>query len=676
MKRILSVLLLAVCATIVCAKEPKRPDSYNYQRGVEAINDGNYDEGEKYLLEELNVNPKNGYAYAWLSSVESNRDELGNVITMLNLALKYIPKSDKYYIAWTHSALSRAYINLDDSIQALVYANNAVKAQPNNTEWLKERAYLYLNLEQYDKALEDSKKLIQLEPGKVAGYLLSATVHFEQEQYTTALELYKRANTLAERGYIYSCIAQAENKLQRYEDAADHIIEAFKITALEETAYNLITKENSELLDELLPRVKIQASKNPNSIEWKLYLITIYSTNKQYEQAINVAKEAQTLDNNPYYDYLISSLYDKLGDFDVALQYAKSAHEADTTDQQYLYQMITVHNELNQLDQAKVVADKLTELNPDKSRPFMARANILFEQQKYSESIEDYSTALAINSNYHFARLKRGYAYLLTGDNAKAKKDFERIAQDAHAQVEQAFAYYHLGQHDKARALADSLLKADTIYYYNRYNVACIYSLLGETELAFATLEAELKDGYAYFNHIRRDLDFKNIHGARFDQLIEKYEQLTQQRVNAFKDKTSNSTKEERVVDIPFTAAHGVTKVDCTINNLPLNFIFDTGASDVTISKVEADFMLKNGYLNEQDIVGKKTYQVATGAIAVGTTIVLKEIKFGGLVLNDVRASVVESQNAPLLLGQSVLQRLGKIEIDNVKRVLKITTKQ
>lgn len=676
MKRILSVLLLAVCATIVCAKEPKRPDSYNYQRGVEAINDGNYDEGEKYLLEELNVNPKNGYAYAWLSSVESNRDELGNVITMLNLALKYIPKSDKYYIAWTHSALSRAYINLDDTIQALVYANNAVKAQPNNTEWLKERAYLYLNLEQYDKALEDSKKLIQLEPGKVAGYLLSAAVHFEQEQYTTALELYKRANTLAERGYIYSYIAQTENKLQRYEDAADHIIEAFKITALEETAYNLITKENPELLDELLPRVKIQASKNPNSIEWKLYLIAIYSANKQYEQAINVAKEAQTLDNDPYYDYFISSLYDKLGDFDAALQYAKSAHEADTTDQQYLYQMITVHNELNQLDQAKVVADKLTELNPDKSRPFMARANILFEQQKYSEAIEDYSTVLAINYNYHFARLKRGYAYLLTGDNAKAKKDFERLAQDAHAQVEQAFAYCHLGQHDKARALADSLLKADTIYYYNRYNVACIYSLLGETELAFATLEAELKDGYTYFNHIRRDLDFRNIHGERFDQLIEKYEQLTQQRVNAFKDKTSNSTKEERVVDIPFTAAHGVTKVDCTINNLPLNFIFDTGASDVTISKVEADFMLKNGYLSEQDIVGKKTYQVATGAIAVGTTIVLKEIKFGGLVLNDVRASVVESQNAPLLLGQSVLQRLGKIEIDNVKRVLKITTKQ
>ena len=176
------------------------------------------------------------------------------------------------------------------------------------------------------------------------------------------------------------------------------------------------------------------------------------------------------------------------------------------------------------------------------------------------------------------------------------------------------------------------------------------------------------------FRHIRNDVDLINLHGPRFDQLLEKYEQKMQQRIQNFQAPTSPDTTEERIVEVPFTASGGVTKVDCTINELPLSFIFDTGASDVTISKVEADFMYKNGYLTERDIVGRKAYQVATGAVAVGTTIILKEIKFGGLVLNDVRASVVESQNAPLLLGQSVLKRLGKIEIDNLNRVLKITT--
>jgi clan AA aspartic protease (TIGR02281 family) len=199
---------------------------------------------------------------------------------------------------------------------------------------------------------------------------------------------------------------------------------------------------------------------------------------------------------------------------------------------------------------------------------------------------------------------------------------------------------------------------------------------MGETELAFALLEQELQDGYNHFNHIRRDPDFISLRGQRLDSLLGQYENLVQERVRAFQTTSNDSTDQQRVVEVPFTAANGVTKVDCTINNLPLNFIFDTGASDVTLSQVEANFMFKNGYLSSKDVIGKQRYQTADGNISVGTTILLKEVQFAGLTLTDVRASVVKSQNAPLLLGQTVLQRLGKIEIDNARRVLKITTNQ
>ena len=63
----------------------------------------------------------------------------------------------------------------------------------------------------------------------------------------------------------------------------------------------------------------------------------------------------------------------------------------------------------------------------------------------------------------------------------------------------------------------------------------------------------------------------------------------------------------------------------------------------------------------------------ANGDITVGTVINLKNVNFGGLDLDNVKASVVRNQKAPLLLGQSVLGRLGKIEIDNSKNVLKIS---
>lgn len=113
----------------------------------------------------------------------------------------------------------------------------------------------------------------------------------------------------------------------------------------------------------------------------------------------------------------------------------------------------------------------------------------------------------------------------------------------------------------------------------------------------------------------------------------------------------------------------------CEINGLPLHFVFDTGASDVTMSEVEANFMLKNDYIRPSDIVGSQRYVDANGDISEGTVVILRKVNFGGLELDNVRASVIRNQKAPLLLGQSVLGRLGKIEIDNANRRLKITRK-
>jgi clan AA aspartic protease (TIGR02281 family) len=109
---------------------------------------------------------------------------------------------------------------------------------------------------------------------------------------------------------------------------------------------------------------------------------------------------------------------------------------------------------------------------------------------------------------------------------------------------------------------------------------------------------------------------------------------------------------------------NGVYKIPCKINGLPLKFIFDTGASNVSISLTEALFMLKNGYLKETDIKGKVYYSIANGEIAEGTTINLQKIEVGKQVLYNVEASVVHTSQAPLLFGQSAMERFGKFTLD------------
>lgn len=112
--------------------------------------------------------------------------------------------------------------------------------------------------------------------------------------------------------------------------------------------------------------------------------------------------------------------------------------------------------------------------------------------------------------------------------------------------------------------------------------------------------------------------------------------------------------------------------VSCKVNGLPLDFIFDTGASSVTLSRKQASFMLRNGYLSREDIVGTSSYQTASGDIATGMVIKLKKIEISGLILNNVEATIINSDSAPLLLGQSALSRLGKIQMDYKNSTLTI----
>jgi len=108
----------------------------------------------------------------------------------------------------------------------------------------------------------------------------------------------------------------------------------------------------------------------------------------------------------------------------------------------------------------------------------------------------------------------------------------------------------------------------------------------------------------------------------------------------------------------------GVYKVPCQINGLKMKFIFDTGAAIVSISSSYAEMMLANGYLEESDFTGVSKSVLADGSVIENLVVNLREVKIGGLTINDVSAYIVTSQNAPLLLGQSVIQRLGKVSID------------
>ena len=290
--------------------------------------------------------------------------------------------------------------------------------------------------------------------------------------------------------------------------------------------------------------------------------------------------------------------------------------------------------------------------------------------------MEDYNAGIDVDKSYPYIFLMRGELYRKRGDTERANADFEEvIRQDTVAESGSCrqYALHFLGRGEEAVEWMEKIIESEPNNSGCFYDKACLLARMGHLPESLEALRKAFELGFRSFAHIEHDDDMDSLRELpEFKTLIEEYKAKP---INIVKESTS-ADKVETISEIQIRKMYsGVYEVPCTINELPLKFIFDTGASTVTISSVEASFMLKNGYLKEADIKGREYFSTATGEIHEGTKIRLREIKIGDSVLRNVEASVTHNQQAPLLLGQSVLERFGTVTIDNINSKLIIKQK-
>ncbi len=103
------------------------------------------------------------------------------------------------------------------------------------------------------------------------------------------------------------------------------------------------------------------------------------------------------------------------------------------------------------------------------------------------------------------------------------------------------------------------------------------------------------------------------------------------------------------------------------VNDIPVRFMIDTGASDISMNKNDAQrvgISLKKLNFN-------KPYQTANGK-SWGAGVKLDEVTVGNLRFNDVWASVNNSEMGTSLLGMSFLRRFKKYEFYQDELILYI----
>ena len=143
------------------------------------------------------------------------------------------------------------------------------------------------------------------------------------------------------------------------------------------------------------------------------------------------------------------------------------------------------------------------------------------------------------------------------------------------------------------------------------------------------------------------------------------------------KIETINPISETPTNTIKFVKSeNGLIEVPVVLNDvLRINFIFDSGASEVSLSPDVALTLIRTGTITESDFLPDQTYTFADGSSAKSKRFLIRKLMIGNQTLTNIEASISKSIEAPMLIGQNVMNKLGSVTIDYNNQLLIIKNK-
>lgn len=675
---LLSAIVLTVLGGTVYAQKNKSTsnDDYNLRKAYEVLEE-EHDEAKALDLldKQLEETPDNVQALLLRVRLLQRKREYGPALTDVNRAIK-VNKPKKSEVAnstlyWWKGMVYQGLRDYESSVAALRTAYEFVRK--DNPEYVQSIAFDYaqalLLLEDEGGAETVYRQMLANDEADLGAMVGLACIMTRRGDYEDAARLLDKSQKFdPEYSETYHFKMVAYDKLGEAAKAIDAGLMWFeKDDDVDPGDILEVLKKRSNYAE---TGIKSMIKKSENSARWKYFLCQFYQETGRYADAVRSFDEMEA-EYGRYagINFYRSQCYSELGLNEQAIADISIIMEDDPGWRLYC-ERGDYFRLSGDLDRAIEEFSSAVEDDPRQSYPYYKRGWCYEMKGNSDRALEDYNLGIEVDDGYPYLFLMRGELYLMRGEQDAAAKDFETVLQlDTVVRSGSCrhFALHFLGRDNEAEAWMKQILTLNPADQGEYYNLSCLYARMGRLDDSVTALRSAFEKGYRDFSHLGYDDDMDPVRDLpEYQALVAEYRAKHEAFLKEFLADSPVSGEQETVTEIAVKRNPGGTfEIPCDINGLSLRMIFDTGASDVTISSVEANFMLKNGYLAEKDIKGKKYYQIADGQISEGTTVTLREVKIGDAVLKNVDASVVNSQRAPLLLGQSAMERFGAITIDN-----------
>ena len=541
MKKLFVLLTVIVTMAMAQAQEISRPQ-LETGRVAEAV--GLYENGDnqkaiELLLQEIEVNKKNGYAYFYQAymSYYSSLEELGLseeearkiygpdfFFKTYDKAMKYIPKKDKFYHSLCYYYKALVYRNISEYDESNEMLDKGFKLN-HDADFLQEKGQNYIYLEKYDMAQAMFVEANAIEQTSDS-YVGLAVAYINLERYDEAIEAAQQAISYEDSGLPWALaqLARAYVAKGDIENAIEPAIDSYMLDPIEwiSDMLDFFKEEKPELF---VARLKIALVEYPNKEDViKDFLMGVYYWElDDCRNAIKCAEDLNKMHPDYLYPYSILALsHIDLGEYDKALCVLDTLVKLDSTASSVHYFYHLAYYGQGMLDKSLESINQAIALDPERASIYQLRGKVYRYMGRIDDAIDDLTMALTLDSTESYYFLSRGVLLKQQNKNVAAAEDFYKVIElNSGLGGEMAYAYFYLG--DKAKAL-ETLVEGYAEKKIDDYNAACLYSLMGEKEMALRYLERALDKGFRNFNHIYLDEDFDNIRDLpEFKALIERY---------------------------------------------------------------------------------------------------------------------------------------------------------
>ena len=412
--------------------------------------------------------------------------------------------------------------------------------------------------------------------------------------------------------------------------------EALLIGGLEELAK---TDSNNAYLPHFMGRYYLKQGRYDEAVTW-------------FEEAFKRNSHAKEL---AYLAYVCH----KVRKYCTARYYGMKAATMEPTN--YLVQWVYAHLWMDTecFKEARDVMEKYLPFNPYNPVIHQLLAEALRCEGDLDKALEHAKEAVSLTPDVAVTYFTRAKILHDLGREDEEKLDLEHTLdlleteEDAYIDL-RYLTLMMLGRTDEARM---ELAKGETMCAhqpeYQLYKALCL-AIDGRSEEALEMLNNAFHDGLIKFKMVKNTPLFKplrEVAGAM--EAIKRAElwhfaKLGQESL----DKESSTVWS----NIPYKRDGNRLLIEGKVNDVPLPMVFDWRSYENTISTAQAASLL-----------------AASDELKAGTVVNLRSVNLGGQVFEDVRATVVDDEDAPLVLGQAMWMRIMMIYDDEENGIISIS---